>query len=115
VSERRRGGSRAPRSIGDSLREVRAEAAPATPLAAVQSVWADVAGPAAAAESEPVAERDGLVTISCRSAVWAQELDLLQDELLARLRAALAERERSPAAAVSGLRFTADRARHEGA
>jgi predicted nucleic acid-binding Zn ribbon protein len=115
VSERRRGGFRAPRSIGDSLREVRAEAAPATPLAAVQSVWAEVAGPAVAAESEPVAERHGLVTISCRSAVWAQELDLLQDELLARLQAALDERERSPVATVTGLRFTADRARHEGA
>ena len=115
MSERRRGGFRAPRSIGDTLREVRAEAAPATPLAAVQSVWAEVAGPAVAAESEPVAERDGVVTISCRSAVWAQELDLLQDKLLARLRSALAEREAAPAATVTALRFTADRARHEGA
>jgi predicted nucleic acid-binding Zn ribbon protein len=115
VTERRRGGFRTPRSIADTVREVRAETAPATPLAAVQSVWAEVAGPAVAAESEPVAERDGVVTISCHSAVWAQELDLLQDELLSRLQTRLAEWERAPVATVTALRFTADRARHEGA
>ena len=30
----------------------------------------------------PVSEREGVVTIACRSATWAQELDLMQNELL---------------------------------
>jgi predicted nucleic acid-binding Zn ribbon protein len=38
-----------------------------------------------AAESEPVSERAGVVTVACRSAVWAQELELLAPDLLARL------------------------------
>ena len=36
-------------------------------------------------------ERDGVVTVECRAATWAQELDLLQAELLERLNAALGE------------------------
>lgn len=98
---------RVPRSLGDALREVRADAAPETLLAAVQSHWRAAAGEQVAAESEPVAERDGVVTIACRTATWAQELDLLQDELLERLNQAL----ESPR--VSALRFTADAARHD--
>jgi predicted nucleic acid-binding Zn ribbon protein len=35
------------------------------------------------------AERDGLLTIACSAAVWAQELDLMASELLIRLNAAL--------------------------
>jgi hypothetical protein len=73
-----------------------------------------VAGEAVAAEANPVSERAGLVTVACRSATWAQELDLLQSELLERLNAAIfkADPERS-IGSVSGLRFTADAARHE--
>jgi predicted nucleic acid-binding Zn ribbon protein len=101
---------RKPKRLGDALRSVRAETAPATLLAAVQEVWAGVAGPAVAAESAPVAERDGRVTIACRSAVWAQELDLMQAELLVRLNAALRERGGAGEGGVQGLRFTADAA-----
>jgi hypothetical protein len=54
-----------------------------------------------------------VVTIACRSATWAQELDLLQTELLGRLNDALAEAESPPPTEpVRGLRFTADAARH---
>ena len=35
-----------------------------------------------------------MVTVGCRAATWAQELDLLQDELLERLNAALGPRPR---------------------
>jgi predicted nucleic acid-binding Zn ribbon protein len=105
--------SRSPRRFGEALRSARAEVAPQTLLAAVQGVWTKVAGPAVAAEGEPVDERDGVVTIACRSATWAHELDLLQDELLARLNGALVgEFAGSVAPRVSGLRFTADAARH---
>jgi predicted nucleic acid-binding Zn ribbon protein len=54
----------------------------------------------------PVGERDGVVTISCRSAVWAQELDLLGPDLLKRLNEALEQ-------PLTALRFSADGARHD--
>jgi predicted nucleic acid-binding Zn ribbon protein len=63
--------------------------APATPLAEVQRVWAQTVGPAIAAQAEPTAERDGVLTVTCSSAVWAQELDLMSGELVPRLNAAL--------------------------
>jgi predicted nucleic acid-binding Zn ribbon protein len=78
-------------------------AAPAGVLAQVQAAWADVAGAAIAAESEPISEREGVVTIGCRAAVWAQELELLGEDLRARLNARLAAR--GTPAPVAGLRF----------
>ena len=102
-----------PRPLAVALRGARARAEPLTLLAAVQSVWPTVAGARVAAEAEPVAERDGVVTIACRSATWAQELDLLQPELLRRLNGALLEAGREAnEATVGALRFTADAARH---
>jgi len=100
---------RRPQRLGDALGAVRSEAAPATLLAAAQSAWAGVAGDAVAAQAEPVSERAGVVTVACRSATWAQELDLLGPELLGRLNAAL---EAAGAGRVERLRFTADAARH---
>ncbi len=35
-------------------------------------------------------ERRGVVTVACRSSVWAQELELFSEELLSRLNEALA-------------------------
>ena len=95
-----------PRSAGSALRQLVAEAAPETPLAAIQAAWAQAAGETVARQAEPVAERDGQVTVACRTASWAQELDLLQDDLRRRLNEALADD------LVSGLRFTADAPRH---
>ena len=51
--------------------------------------WREAIGERVAAEARPVRERDGVITVECRAATWAQELDLMQDELLARLNAAL--------------------------
>ena len=80
-----------PRPIGDSIRALRAEVEPPTLLAAVQRSWAAVAGERIAAEAWPVLERDATITIACAKATWAQELDLLQNDLLARLNEALGE------------------------
>jgi predicted nucleic acid-binding Zn ribbon protein len=55
----------------------------------VQRVWPEVVGEVIAAEARPTAERGGVVTVSCRAAVWAQELDLMAPELVERLNAAL--------------------------
>jgi predicted nucleic acid-binding Zn ribbon protein len=64
--------------------------APETLLADVQRVWSSTVGPSIAAQADPTAERGGVVTISCSASVWAQELDLMAPEILARLNGALA-------------------------
>jgi predicted nucleic acid-binding Zn ribbon protein len=38
-----------------------------------------------------VAERDGVLTVSCDAAVWAQELELMADVLIARINDALGD------------------------
>jgi predicted nucleic acid-binding Zn ribbon protein len=88
------------------LRDVRERAAPATVLARVQAVWPEVAGPAIAAAATPVRERDGVVHVGCRAAVWAQELELMAPQLLKRLNERVG-------GGVAGLRFAADGDRYE--
>jgi predicted nucleic acid-binding Zn ribbon protein len=75
----------APRRLGAALDELTRGLAPATTLARVQTCWPEAVGPAIAAEAEPVSEREGVVTVGCRSAVWAQELELLGPDLARRL------------------------------
>jgi predicted nucleic acid-binding Zn ribbon protein len=79
----------APRPLAPALQALRTRLAPATTLARVQEVWERAAGPAIAAAARPTGERDGVLTVTCESAVWAQELDLIAYELIARLNAAL--------------------------
>jgi predicted nucleic acid-binding Zn ribbon protein len=45
-----------------------------------------------AAVAKPVSERAGELLVSCTDSVWAQELDLMQAQLLERLRERLGER-----------------------
>jgi predicted nucleic acid-binding Zn ribbon protein len=80
---------RAPRPLSNALEGLVAALAPASPLGRVQSCWEAAVGTAIAAAAQPVAERDGVLTVRCEAAVWAQELDLMAPELLARLNAAL--------------------------
>jgi predicted nucleic acid-binding Zn ribbon protein len=83
---------RAPRPAAAALQAALRQAAPETPLAAAQTAWAHAVGEQVAAVSTPVSERDGTLTIECADAVWAQQLDLMQESLLERLREALGER-----------------------
>ena len=76
---------RAPRALRLALDGVLPPAAPAGLLPRVQTLWPEVAGPAVAAEAEPVSERAGVVTVACRAAVWAHELELLGGDLRERL------------------------------
>jgi predicted nucleic acid-binding Zn ribbon protein len=82
---------RAPRLLAGALSELTTGLAPATPLARIQEVWDQAAGPAIAAASRPVAEREGVVTVACEAAVWAAELELLTGELLPRLNGLLGD------------------------
>ncbi len=96
---------RAPVRLAGAVEALTRKLEPMTPLAAVQRHWSEVVGPAVAAEARPVAERGGVVTVACRSAVWAQELELLAPDLVASLN------ERLGAARVTSLRCTATGAR----
>ena len=71
---------RAPRSAATALHGVLEQRAPRTLLAAVQSQWQRTVGPAIAAEAQPVLEREGVITVACRSATWAQERALRPTE-----------------------------------
>ena len=80
---------RAPRQLGPALTRLAGDLAPRTGLADVQRVWKSAVGDAVAAQAHPAAERAGVVTVRCSSAVWAQELDLMGPELVERLNQAL--------------------------
>ena len=90
---------RAPRPLARALEGFTATLAPPTTLARVQGLWTEVLGETLAEECRPLSERDGVVTVGCRSSVWAQELAMMETELVERLNAALG------GAAVAELRF----------
>jgi predicted nucleic acid-binding Zn ribbon protein len=94
---------RAPRPAGEAFRMVRERVAPKTALSGVQTVWPKVAGEHIAAVSTPVSERAGTVTVECTQSVWVEELDLMQGQLLERLREELGER------APQALKFRVER------
>jgi predicted nucleic acid-binding Zn ribbon protein len=77
----------APRPISSALANLSSSLAPASTLAAVQEAWGQAVGQTIAAAAQPVAERDGVLTVRCEAAVWAQELELMAGELLERLNA----------------------------
>ncbi len=103
-SERR---GRAPRRIGAVVGAVVSRTEPQTLLARVQTHWASACGLGVAEKARPVAEREGTVTVACVSATWAQELDLMQIELVRRLN----QRLESPP--LEALRFIVDGEPHE--
>jgi predicted nucleic acid-binding Zn ribbon protein len=76
---------RDPRPAGLAVAALAERLAPQTLLAAVQRVWHEAVGELVAAQAEPTGERDGMLVVTCSSAVWAQELDLMAPDLVARL------------------------------
>lgn len=76
---------RSPRSVGLALAPLTSGWEPETLLAKVQQAWPEMVGAVIAREAAPVAERAGVVTISCSASVWAQELDLIAPTILERL------------------------------
>ncbi len=83
---------RAPRPASGALRKALQRAAPQTQLAAVQSCWAQAVGERVAAVTEPLSERGGTLVVRCSDPVWAHELEMMQEQLLERLREHLGER-----------------------
>ncbi|MCW2957213.1 MAG: hypothetical protein JWP18_16 [Solirubrobacterales bacterium] len=80
----------APRDLGSALDRIVARVEPQTPLSRLQRVWPQAVGEAVAPHAKPTAmSSDGVVTITCEAAVWAQEVDLLSYEVVQRLNAEL--------------------------
>ena len=73
----------APRPLARALEDTVRHVEPATLLGRVQGVWPAAVGSGLAAAARPTGEREGVVTVGCESAVWAQELELLGPDLLA--------------------------------
>jgi predicted nucleic acid-binding Zn ribbon protein len=82
---------RAPRPAANAFQTALQRVAPKTPLAVVQASWSTALGERLAAVATPVSEREGVLTVECADAVWAQELDLMQETLLQRLREEVGE------------------------
>jgi predicted nucleic acid-binding Zn ribbon protein len=96
---------RAPRPAAGAFQTALRQAAPQTPLAIGRAAWASAVGERLAAVATPASERDGTLTVECADAVWAQELDLMQETLLESLRGAVGEK------APQALRFRVNSAR----
>ena len=73
--------------MSEALAGLKAQIGPETPLARVQAVWADAVGERIAAVTEVIEEVEGTLYVDCTSAVWSQELSLMEP----RLREILAE------------------------
>ncbi len=82
---------RAPRRAASAIRAARESAAPKTCLAATQAAWEGALGAPLAARAQPISEREGVLLVECADPGWADELDLMQVALLARLRSELGE------------------------
>jgi predicted nucleic acid-binding Zn ribbon protein len=82
----RRVGPRPAAAAIDALAE---RLAPQTPLSLAQRAWPAAVGDAVAAQAHPTGARDGVLTVTCSSAVWAHELDLMAPALIERLNAVL--------------------------
>jgi len=80
---------RSPRPLALAVDGLTTALAPASLLGRTQECWGAAVGAAIAAAAQPVAEREGVLTVRCESSVWAQELELLAPDLLTRLNAAL--------------------------
>jgi len=78
--------------IGDEVQRelTRGGSRDAIPLAAVTAAWPTAVGDAVARKAWPLRlGRDGTLHVAAASATWANELSLLQEEILAALRARL--------------------------
>jgi predicted nucleic acid-binding Zn ribbon protein len=81
----------APRRLSAALEGLAVTVSPGSALARTQVVWDAAIGATIAAAATPTAERDGVLTVTCSAAVWAQELELMAPALLERLNEALGE------------------------
>lgn len=89
---------RSPRPVAAALDPLLASLTPGTLLAEVQRAWPEAVGGVFAPVTRPVGEQDGTVRVDCVAAVYAQELDLMSERVVAALN------QRLGRTAVRGLR-----------
>jgi predicted nucleic acid-binding Zn ribbon protein len=78
--------AREPSSIRDLLPALLGRLArEGAPASGLQPIWADVVGPALAAQSRPVALEGGVLVVSMRDALWAGALEAQARAVVARL------------------------------
>jgi predicted nucleic acid-binding Zn ribbon protein len=75
--------------VSEALSGFKAEIRPETPLARAQAAWAEVVGERIAAVTEVVEEVEGVLYVDCASAVWSQELSMMEPRLREILGAAM--------------------------
>ncbi|MEX1219028.1 MAG: DUF721 domain-containing protein [Solirubrobacterales bacterium] len=76
-----RGRSARPLRASEALARFKAEIQPETPLARIQSIWEEAVGERIAAVTKVVEEVEGVLYVDCASAVWSQELSLMEPRL----------------------------------
>ena len=79
----------APRPAAGAMARLVGHLEPQTPLSALQRAWPAAVGAHLAPHASPVSVRGGEALVQCSSGMWAEELGLLQGEILPRLDAAL--------------------------
>lgn len=97
--------NRSPRLLSGTLETLAQRLAPETVLAEAQRAWPEAVGAGIAQRAQPVAERAGVLTISCESSVWAQELDLMSETILEQLNRALRSGQIARLRCVAGTPF----------
>ena len=83
--------SRLPRPHADAIPRLKADLAPATALADVQTAWDEAAGAQVALHCTPVSAKGGVLTVRCDSGVWAAELSMMSGGLVESLNRSLPE------------------------
>jgi len=81
-----------------------ADGTPLEPLEAILLAWTGIVGGRVAQHSQPLELHDGVLVVATRSSAWSQQLQFLEPEILARLRA-------MGGPALTGLRFRSGRLR----
>lgn len=100
MSRDRRGRSPSPRPVSGTVGDFLERFGPRDLLPRVQGAWERAAGETIAAATRVMGETEGVVEIECESAVWAEELSLMEARLRERLNRELGGEE-----PVQGLKF----------
>ena len=96
-----RGRPAPPERVSRAVERFVERVAPETPEADIQTVWREAVGDRVAEVTRVSGERDGVVTVDCESAVWAEELALMESRIRASLNGALEARGGEPVQRVS--------------
>lgn len=83
--------SRGERQISGPIQRLLDRIAPSDPFSRISAVWPKAVGESIAREASPTSLRGGVLTVACRSGVWAQELTLMSRSLTGKLNDALEE------------------------